>query len=236
MSPTRLVVRDARIEPGEMLIPVGSSHHARVTRVVAGEAVEVLDLAGSIGVGRFVGWEGRRGRVGIDEVLHGRGEPPAPLVLALGVLHTDAFAWAVEKATELGATRVVPLLSERVQGRAHVDRSGRWRRVAEAAVAQCGRSRAPVIDEPTPLGRLLGASIGLRLVADPEAAPPAVRGEAARDGIVVLVGPEGGFSDEERAEVAAAGLRGMPLGPRTLRAETAAVAALVLAQRLAGWF
>lgn len=234
MSVTRLVMPGAAIAPGELRIPAGASHHASVARVGAGEEVEVLDLAGTVGIGTLARWDGTACVVEVERVERERGEPPAPLVLGLAALHTQAFDWAVEKATELGATAVVPVLASRVQGGRHAARVERWQRLADAAVAQCGRSRAPRVAEPASLADFVAASRGTRLLADPDASMPAAF-DAGAGGITLLVGPEGGLTDEERSTVLAAGFVGLPLGSRTLRAETAAVAGSALAQMLAGW-
>ena len=234
MSVTRLATPHRAITLGPTLVPAGTAHHARVARIALGDVVELLDLDGTVGIGRLARWEGSACWVEVDRVERERGEPPAPLVLGLAVLHTQAFDWAVEKATELGATAVVPVISSLVQGGRHSARGERWRRIAAAAVAQCGRSRAPAVGEPQRLPDFIAAARGVRLVADPAAAPT---GEirVGSDGITVLVGPEGGFIDEESAAIRAADFTGLSLGPRTLRAETAAVAAIVLAESLAGW-
>ena len=234
MSVTRLVMQGVALAPGMIRVPAEAAHHARVTRVVPGDAVEVLDLAGAVAIGTLARWEGKACVVEVARVERERGEPPAPLVLGLAALHTQAFDWAVEKATELGATAIVPVLAERVQGGQHGARVERWQRIADAAVAQCGRSRSPRIGEPAALAGFAAAASGVRLVADPGAGMPKAFAPGA-GGMTVLVGPEGGFADEELAAVRAAGFVGLPLGPRTLRAETAAVAALTLAQSLAGW-
>lgn len=234
MNVTRLAIPGQPITLGLALIAPKAAHHARVARVAPGEVVELLDLDGAVGIGRLSRWEGRACWVEVDRVERERGEPPAPLVLGLAVLHTQAFDWAVEKATELGATAVVPVISGLVQGGRHAARVERWRRIASAAVAQCGRSRAPAVSEPRTLADFLAGSRGMRLLADSGAAPPEWL-EVGGDGITVLVGPEGGFTEDELAAIRAAGFTGLALGPRTLRAETAAVAALTLAQSLAGW-
>jgi 16S rRNA (uracil1498-N3)-methyltransferase len=234
MSVTRLVLRGVAIAPGEMRVPAEAAQHAKVTRVGFGESVEVLDLAGGVGIGTLARWDGKACVVEVERVERERGEPPAPLVLGLAALHTQAFDWAVEKATELGATAVVPLLAARVQGGRHAARVERWQRVADSAVAQCGRSRAPRVAEPASLADFIAASHGARLLADLDASMPAAF-DAGAGGITLLVGPEGGLTDEERSTILAAGFVGLPLGPRTLRAETAAVTGLILAQVLAGW-
>jgi 16S rRNA (uracil1498-N3)-methyltransferase len=128
----------------------------------------------------------------------------------------------------------VPVICGRVQGGQHSGRVERWQRIADSAVAQCGRSRPPAVGGPQALSDFLAGSCGRRLAALPgEAMPAAFRPDAG--GITVLVGPEGGFTDEEVGRIFTAGFAGLPLGPRTLRAETAAAAALTLAQSLAGW-
>lgn len=234
MSITRLVVAGARLSLGRLLIPAASARHARVARVHPGDIVEVLNLTGDVGTATLAAWERGACWVEVVSVESGGGEPPAPLVLALAVLQAQAFDWAVEKATELGVTRVVPVICERVQRGGHARRVPRWRRIAEAAVAQCGRSRAPEIAEPEELASVVRHGAGVRYVADRDAGAPALVAVSAA-GITVLVGPEGGFTESERGEIGCAGFVGLPLGPRILRAETAAVAALALAQSIAGW-
>ena len=234
MSTTRLVVDRNLLRVGEVVVPAEVARHARVARVASGEPIELLDLAGGVGVGRLVAWDGKACRVMVDAVEQGRGEPPVPLVLGLAVLHTQAFDWAVEKATELGATAIIPVLCERVQGGKLERRVERWQRLASAAVAQCGRSRAPRVADPLPLASLLDRAQGVRVVADPVLPAPELPGPD-KDGVTVLVGPEGGFTEAELASLRAAGFVGLRLGPRILRAETAAVAALAVVQARLGW-
>lgn len=233
MSLTRLVWPGHAVQEGECLLPAAVSRHARVARVDAGDALEVLDLEGTVGHGVLLGWEGARARVRIEACTQERGEPPGPLVVGLGVLHTQAFDWAVEKLTELGATSIVPLLCGRVQGRRHEARGDRWQRLADAAVAQCGRSRPARVEPPTPLASFLAASRGVRLVADPAARSSSDLFEA--HALTILVGPEGGLTPAERTAAENAGFQPLGLGPRTLRAETAAVAAVAVACSRAGW-
>ncbi len=232
---TRLVVTGVALRPGRMRVPATAARHARVARVKPGEPIELLDLEGAVATGRLVGWDGGACEVEITLVEYDRGEPPAPLVLALGVLHTEAFSWAVAKATELGATVIQPVLCERVQRRDHRSRSERWRRVVMAAVTQCGRSKPPAVAEPLPLADVCSHAVGVRLVADPAGADGPLPPSEAGEGAVVLVGPEGGFTSTEVELIRSSGFARLWLGPRTLRAETAAVAALTLAQQHLGW-
>jgi 16S rRNA (uracil1498-N3)-methyltransferase len=234
VSVTRLLLPGEEISLGEKTIAPNVARHAHAARVAIGEPIEILDLDGYVGVGVLLGWEGSSCRVHIERVDMERGEPPAPLLLGLGVLHTQAFDWAVEKATELGATTIVPVLAQRSQGGKHEGRLPRWQRIAAAAVAQCGRSRAPLVTKPERIEDFIARPADLRLIADASLPYPG-GSHSGMSGISVLVGPEGGFTADEIALARKAGFLGVPLGPRILRAETAAVVALGVAQALAGW-
>jgi 16S rRNA (uracil1498-N3)-methyltransferase len=228
------VLPGAALTPGELLLPREVARHALVARVAPGEPIEVLNLAGVVGIGVLLRWEGHSCRLTIEQIERERGEPPAALMLALGMLHTAAFDWAVEKATELGATSIVPVLAQRCQGRVRAARCARWQRIAVAAVAQCGRTRVPEVRPPRPLAALLDNVVGARVVAEVGSTSPAAL-PSTKDGIALLVGPEGGFTAGESEAIRAAGFVSLPLGPRPLRAETAALAGLALVQSLAGW-
>jgi 16S rRNA (uracil1498-N3)-methyltransferase len=144
----------------------------------------------------------------------------------------------VQKATELGATRIVPFAAARSvvrleAGRAEA-RAERWRRIAEEAARQCGRADIPEVVAPLPLAAALAEVPGdlapFVFHPDGEALPPALE----RAGAAAIVGPEGGLTDAELDECEAAGARRAALGPRVLRAETAAVVAVALLQALYG--
>ncbi len=141
--------------------------------------------------------------------------------------------WLIEKATELGAARLVPVMTERtVAERVRLDR---LESIAIEAAEQCGRTRLPEIAEPVQLNRFVAERDPARhfYFADEsggEAVSAAFRGEPA----VILIGPEGGFTNEERRLVRSAGASPISLGPRILRAETAALAALSAFMAVAG--
>jgi len=141
--------------------------------------------------------------------------------------------WLVEKATELGAARLVPVMTQRtVAERVRLDR---LESIAIEAAEQCGRTRLPHIAEPTPLKRFLdelGPSRHLYF-ADENGGDPVAQA-LAEGPAAILVGPEGGFTDEERALVRGTGASAVSLGPRILRAETAALAALASFMSIAG--
>jgi len=143
----------------------------------------------------------------------------------------------VEKATELGVARLVPLMTERSVLRLQADRAlkrqAHWQALALAACEQCGRNRPPTIDLPQSLGQFLAQDHGRtakRLLSLAPSAPPP---QPSHGHVTVLSGPEGGLSNAEEALALAAGFVPWQLGPRTLRAETAALAALTLCAEMA---
>lgn len=165
--------------------------------------------------------------LGIDEEL----EPAAPeprLALAVALFKFDRFEWMLEKATELGVSAVQPLITRRSEARlaaAARARRPRWEAILLAAAEQSRRADCPSLAEPATLAAFLASPVaGQRLLLSelreaPPLKPPA--GDA-----VLLAGPEGGFAPEEFDAAAAAGFTAVSLGPRILRVETAALAAL----------
>jgi 16S rRNA (uracil1498-N3)-methyltransferase len=211
-------------------------HYLRdVLRLRRGARVEIFDGEGQ----SFMTDVAVIGPSGAELVLREAVARPieSPLALTLGVAVAKAskLDWVVEKATELGVTRIVPFASERTI--AAVERAAgridRWRRIASAAAAQSGRSRCPDVGAIVTFAKLLSlaAAHDRALLFSPGAsaslAEPA--GGAVRTAVVVT-GPEGGFSATEVARAIESGSVLAALGPRVLRAETAAIAAVALAQ------
>ncbi|WP_300973628.1 16S rRNA (uracil(1498)-N(3))-methyltransferase [Sphingomonas sp. LHG3406-1] len=156
------------------------------------------------------------------------------LTLAFAPVKRAPLEWLVEKATELGVARLQPVVTRRTV----VERLNpeRLRAIAIEAAEQCGRTRLPSWAEPQPLPAFLAAHRGGLLFADETGGAPFAAEAAALPAgpAAILVGPEGGFMPEEREAILAAGARGVSLGPRILRAETAALAALSLYMAGAG--
>jgi 16S rRNA (uracil1498-N3)-methyltransferase len=145
----------------------------------------------------------------------------------------------VQKATELGAARIVPVLSQRsvvrLDAKQAEAKTAHWRAIAVGACEQCGRNRVPRIESPRPLIHYLGEAPmnPVRLVLEPDLEPiGAVHGIA--DAAEIAIGPEGGFSADELEGFRISGYLRVRLGPRTLRAETAAIAALAWLQACFG--
>jgi 16S rRNA (uracil1498-N3)-methyltransferase len=160
--------------------------------------------------------------------------PAPPVVLCPALIRAVRFDFVVEKATELGVDGFRPLVAERslVQGQS---RLGRWRRIITEASEQCRRERRPWVEAPVPTAGLVSRPPvpgGVRLMASELERSQRIGTVLAAVGrptaIDVLVGPEGGFSPEERAMAEAHGWRPVTLGPRPLRAETAAIVAVAV--------
>lgn len=234
MSRTRrFFVADLGSETVE-LSPEEAHHLADVLRMSEGMEVRLFDGKGRAASAEIVRIAG--GTVTL-RVLAASPSRESPLALGVGVAvpKGDRMALVVQKLTELGVQRIVPLLTERGEvSRSACERSlSRWRRVALEASKQCQRSRIPELDSPRTLDELLGEPGSLVLLAQPGAAP--APDPLPRDATVLaLVGPEGGWSDDELALAAVRGVQKFGLGPRILRTETAAIATAALLQWIAG--
>ena len=211
------------------------AHHLRVRRAKDREIVEILDGAGLRGTGRLL----QAGKHWAVEVQSARQESrPTELSLAVAAGDRDRFSWMVEKAVELGVTRIVPLVTARSSGVATGIRDAhlpRLRRHALEATKQCGVAWAVEVEEPLALDEFLGCPLaGMGWLADGSGVPP--RATLQESPMTVVIGPEGGLTDGERSGLVAAGYLPVVLGPQTLRFETAALAAaaLVAAARMRG--
>jgi len=166
--------------------------------------------------------------------------------LAPGLLKADRFDWVVQKATELGVARVSPLMTQHTvvrpnpeQGRA---KQQRWQRIAREAAKQCGRTTIPVIDPPQSFQTAIRLLEALPLILMPTLLVTTIplrellTAHTALTQVAIVIGPEGDFSREEIAFAEAHGARPVSLGPLTLRAETAALATIVILSCALGRF
>jgi 16S rRNA (uracil1498-N3)-methyltransferase len=166
-------------------------------------------------------------------------DPALPITLVISIFKFDHMEWGIEKATELGVAAIAPVIARRTEkhlAQAAEKRVERWRRIAHEAAKQSRRSDVPLILEPTPLvQRVRAASEATRIVLAEQERSTTLRAlvleavDAAQNQMPVLelaFGPEGGWAPEEEALFDANGWRAASLGPRILRAETAAIAAL----------
>jgi 16S rRNA (uracil1498-N3)-methyltransferase len=147
----------------------------------------------------------------------------------------------VQKATELGVVRIVPVMSRRsvvrLDAAQAASKAGHWHAIAVSACEQCGRNRLPAIEAPRQLTRYLGEAPpgGARLVLEPDAGSSRAAVEIGA-AVEIAIGPEGGFDPEELEAFRLSGFASVALGPRVLRTETAAIAALAWLQSQYGDF
>lgn len=212
----------------------------RVLRAGPGEQVTLVNGDGFEYRGVLVDPRGGLATVELRERRAGVGHLSPGIDLAVALIKAERFDWIVQKATELGVRRLIPLAAERAVVSLPADRAAgrreRWRRIAIEAVEQSGRADLPDIAGPTDLRSLLAAEDPARALVlwegEAEVLLPAALSRPYGP-VLIVVGPEGGFSDDEIALARSAGARLASLGPLTLRSETAAIAAVAAVRALA---
>jgi 16S rRNA (uracil1498-N3)-methyltransferase len=209
-------------------------HLTRVLRVEAGQRYEISDND-SVYLAEIE--TSRKEHVVFRTLEKLPSQPLAPpLTLCAALIKFDHFEWMIEKATELGVAKIVPVEATRSEHgleRAARKRIDRWRRIALEASQQSRRAFLPVVEEPVEFAEALSLTAAHRFVLDEKpdteplarAIPPA---RQASDTVAVLIGPEGGWTDQERDAFVSATWTPVSLGPLVLRAETAAIAALAI--------
>jgi 16S rRNA (uracil1498-N3)-methyltransferase len=230
----RLYVEETLTAGAELtLYDAPANYLVNVLRLASGAQVKLFDNQTGEWLAEVV--ETGKKRVALRLAAHLRPREPVPdLWLLFAPIKRGRIDWLVEKATELGAARLVPVITRRTI----VDRVKDERLFAHAveAAEQCDRTALPELAEPQRLEKLLGSWPAERMLlfADETGGAPLI--EAAAPGpAAMLIGPEGGFTDEERALIRAVPqAQAVSLGPRILRADTAAVAALALWMAAAG--
>lgn len=238
--PVPRVYVDLALEPGAALdLPEPASRRvAQVLRLGAGSELRLFN-----GDGRdYQTRVSRSNRQGarVEILTAGDEEPPAPLAihLALGVSKGERMDFAIQKAVELGVAGITPLFTERsvvqLQGERLARRLEHWRGVMIGACEQSGRRRLPLLRGPSSLADWLAQAHPDTLLLDPLGELPLPALPAPSGPLTLLVGPEGGLPPRERAAARARGVRGVRLGPRILRTETAPLAAIAIIQALWG--
>jgi 16S rRNA (uracil1498-N3)-methyltransferase len=225
----RVLIPQGSGVPGQSaVLDENEAHHLRVRRARDRESVELLDGAGLRGAGRLV----QAGKQWLVEVQAAERETrPPELTLAVAAGDRERFSWMVEKAVELGVTSIVPLETVRSGGVATGLKDAhlrRLRRHALEALKQCGVAWAPQVEEPVSLEEFLRRPLeGSGWLGDRSGGSPPSRLDNSP--LTVVIGPEGGLADAERAALVAARYLPVALGPYTLRFETAALAAAAVA-------
>jgi 16S rRNA (uracil1498-N3)-methyltransferase len=240
MRTTRIYV-DMELATGpEVLLPAAqSSHLLRVLRLRSGAPLTLFNGRGGEYAAELVDAGKSGARVAIRAHSAVERESPLQLTLLQGVARGERMDAIVQKATELGVQRIVPMSCEfsvvRLEPASRQRRAEHWRAVAIAACEQCGRNRIPEVE---PIGDFAeacaGSSAELRIMLLPQAPESLAAVAAGLRSAVLLVGPEGGLSGREQLQAQRSGFRPCRLGPRILRTETAPLAALAALQALAG--
>lgn len=245
-APPRVIVPDRLLEPGSRHpVEAGLRHRlVGVLRLRKGDSVVVVDREGRAFRARLDGGRGDWTLTVVGPEPEARAVRDATRVrLLIGLLKSDRTEWAVQKATELGVREVRAVVCERSVPRPGHSEGGRrlarMRRVATEAARQCGRSTVPDLslhgDLASALADLPPGGLRFRLDEGPVTRPLALAlAGAGPDDVALAVGPEGSFSPAEREALAAAGFEPAGLGPRVLRAETAAIVAVTVVQTVVG--
>ncbi len=220
-------------------------HLARVLRAEPGQVFDVV-AGGFLRQATVTGVSEREVVFALGEEMEA--EAALPVHLLLAVIKFDHYEWGLEKATELGAARLTPVIARRTDkhlAQAAAKRVDRWRKIVREAAQQSRRSDVPDLDEPMPLKAALSAvsaphKVLLAETEEENTLAAALGSRRAQDGpdaernreLALAIGPEGGWAPDEMAMFAAQGWQPVTLGPRILRAETAALAGLAICSAL----
>ena len=248
MRPIRCYVSEPLRANSVVDLPEAAAVHIRrVLRLRAGAELTLFDGHGGEYAATLAAGEPLRAQVGTHRQVER--EAPLPVTLLQGLARGERMDWIVQKATELGVAAIAPIASRysivQLEAGAAARRVAHWRSVAIGACEQCGRNRLPLIRPPRELPAAcseVAASLRLLLAPDadislPQCLEAALVGDAGpTPSVALLIGPEGGLADEEIELARRAGFSPCTLGPRTLRTETAPLAALAVIQTLAGDF
>jgi 16S rRNA (uracil1498-N3)-methyltransferase len=224
-------------------LPEAAAHHAaRVLRLTAGDAVTVFNGAGGESAASILSIGKDRVAVRVGPWRSREAEPSVRVVLLQGLSARERMDFTIQKAVELGVAEIFPVEMRRSVMRLAEERAMRrvehWQNLVIAACEQCGRNRIPEVHPVSALPDWLGAHAavpGQRLILS-TVAESRLRDLSPPQELLLLAGPEGGFAPEELEIAQACGFTAVRLGPRVLRTETAALAALAAIQALWGDF
>jgi 16S rRNA (uracil1498-N3)-methyltransferase len=237
------IYTDQPLRPGrEVLLPEQAGEHvARVLRLERGHPLTLFNGDGREYDATLAALVKRAVTAEVTAARDADREAPLQLTLAQGIARGEKMDWILQKATELGVARIVPIMTERTEVKLDEERAERrlahWHSVVAGACEQSGRNRLPEIELPQRLDRWLGAlgeTSALRLALLPNGDSTLRQLPQMDNGAIVVIGPEGGLSETDIGMLTQSGFRGLRLGPRVLRTETAGVAALAALQALFG--
>ena len=229
---------------GPFDLPPAAAHHAsRVLRLRVNDAVQLFDGTGTELHGIICEISGKRVVLGKLQVCAVNRESPLHIVLAQAMCSSEKMDWVVQKATELGATEIQPVQTQRSVAKLSAERAEKriehWHSVTIAACEQCGRNVLPKVHAPQELSAWLTAMCdvpGSKFILLPHASNALHEQAQPQGAVTLLIGPEGGFSADEAQLAQQIGFIPIRLGARVLRTETAAMAGIATLQTLWGDF
>jgi 16S rRNA (uracil1498-N3)-methyltransferase len=217
-----------------------ANHLVRVMRLREGDGCVLFNGDGHDYSATLVESGKREARVQVVAAQPLDNESPLPITLLQGIARGEKMDLILQKATELGVQAIVPVNAERTEVKLDAARAEKrlahWRSVVVSACGQSGRARVPSVAPPQGVQEAARAMPGaaLKLTLDPQGEHRLSTLESAPGGVVIAIGPEGGWSPRDRQALAAAGFQGLQLGPRILRTETAGLAAIAALQARLG--
>lgn len=234
---TTRIYQPGTLQTGQRVIlhDNAANHVARVLRLQAGAPLTLFNGAGGEYAATLAVVGKREVEVEIGAFQATATESPLRLTLAQGIAKGERMDYVVQKAVELGVTRLAPLITEHcavnLSGERMEKRLRHWQAIAIGACEQSGRNILPEMAMPVTLEQWLHQPLhGIGIMLDPRAARTLQQLPAAAAAVTLLIGPEGGLSEGETGRAGEAGYQGVRLGPRVLRTETAAVTAATLVQ------
>ncbi len=233
----RFIVKPSDIKNNLVELNEKESHHAlRVLRLQIGDAAQVLDGHGQIYSGFISGTDNACVQISLDPNQAQHLNSAVKLTLACSIIKADRMEWLIEKACELGAYEIIPLVTERsivrLDEKARISKQKRWQKIIEASCKQCGLAHIPQIQPPKKWKVFLADSTRYDLKLIPNLAVESqdlsqvLEAHKSSGSIVVAIGPEGDFTEDEVRQALGSGFRGVSLGDLIMRSETAALYSL----------
>jgi len=244
----RVYLDQALHSGAELTLDKAAAHYlVSVLRLRADDALIVFNGSGGEYTATLQSATNKQATISVGSHSTGVAPSPVQIVLAIGLSRGERMDWAIQKAVEIGVNEIAPLFTERcevkLKGERALKKLGHWQQIAISACEQSQRNNVPTIKPAQPLMEFLTtsaspASSGLTLILDPKAKQSLssilLNNDSSTKTIVLLSGPEGGFSDGEIEHAQQKGAISVGLGPRVLRTETAPLAALSIVQALLG--
>ena len=211
---------DPEITEGALSVSGDAHRHLKVSRTELGERIEVFDGRGRVWSGLVLSVNKRETRIHVEESRQ-EPAPPVELILAQALIKNTAFEWVLEKAVEIGVTRIIPFRALRSNVRGG-EREARWQRIIVEAAKQSKCYHLPHLDDVTDLETVLQIEVPSKILFA-ERNGGSLKSAVTGSPVLYIVGPEGGWTDEELEAARRSDARPVHLGSNVMRAETAAV-------------